>query len=369
VSPEVVRGEPYEACFDSGETGAVGTVSLMVIDNDGAVFFSATTTDIVESPAGSGVYCANRTAPDILGHYSLVWSLDGTYDPASIGIEDLFVVAATVTVPALPALSGDSLSGPCSAWTTAEDVFACCSADDVASDPDMYNDAVDAASQLLYELSGRQFLGTCQKTVRPCNTGCGCNWQVLSRGYVVWGGDRWSCDGVACGCSPASRILLSGEPVRSIIEVKIDGVAISPDEYRLDQYRYLTRKNGGQWPSCQDITVDDTEEGSFSVEYTYGKDPPLAGQSAAAELACEIYQACDSGFEGDCVLPTGVSSITRQGITIERNAFASWGRDFGGTWRTGLPLTDLFLNAYNPTGQRRRTTFMTPGRRAYPLNT
>src|SRR3546814_8017420 len=39
--------------------------------------------------------------------------------------------------------------------------------------------AVDQASQLLYELSGRQFAGTCQKTVRPCNTGCGCNWQVL----------------------------------------------------------------------------------------------------------------------------------------------------------------------------------------------
>ncbi len=368
MSLEVVRGEPYEACFDSGLAGLVGTVSLMVIDNDGNIFFTATTTDIVESPPASGVYCANRIAPDILGHYTLVWSFDGTYDPASVGIEDLFVVAATVTVPPLPSLDGDGLSGPCSAWTTTEDVFACCDSDDVASDPDMYEQAIDQASQLLFELSGRQYNGTCQKTVRPCNTGCGCNWQILSRGYVVWGGDSWACDGVACGCSPASRVLLSGEPVRSIIEVKIDGVAISPTEYRLDQHRYLTRKNGGQWPSCQDITIDDTEVGSFSVEYTYGKNPPLAGQAAAAELACEVFKACASADMADCVLPAGISSIVRQGITIERNAFASWGRQFG-VWRTGLPLTDLFLNAYNPSGARRRTVFMTPGKRAYPLNT
>jgi len=367
VSLEVVRSEPYEACFDSGIAGLVGTVSLMVIDNDGAIFFSATTTDIVESPPGSGVYCANRTAPDILGHYTLVWSFDGTYDPSSVGIEDLFIVASTVTVPPLPLLGGDSMAGPCSAWTTAEDVFACCSADDVASDPEMYEDSINQASQLLYELSGRQFLGTCQKTVRPCNTGCGCNWQILSRGYVVWGGGGWACDGVACGCSPAARVLLSGEPVQEIIEVKIDGDVVDPSEYRLDQHRYLTRKNSGSWPACQDITVDDTEDGSFSIEYTYGKNPPLAGQSAAAELACEIYRACTMGSD-ECALPAGVSRITRQGITIERNAFASWGRQFG-TWRTGLPLTDLFLNSYNPGGLRRKPTFMTPGRRAYPLNT
>lgn len=368
MAVEAFSGASFETCFESGETGLVGSVSVQVIDNDGAVAVAPSTAGIIEFPAGSGIYCANRTAPAPLGQYSIVWSRDGSYDPFGLGIDDLVVISATAEVPPLPALSGDLLSGPCSAWTTTDAVFACCDADDVASDPEMYEGAIDQASQLLFELSGRQFLGTCQKTVRPCNNGCGCNWQVLSRGYVVWGGGGWACDGVACGCSPASRVLLSGEPVQEIIEVKIDGDVVDPSEYRLDQHRYLTHKNGGQWPSCQDITVDDTEEGSFSVEYTYGKNPPLAGQSAASELACEIYKACASADMADCVLPAGISTISRQGITIERNAFASWGRQFG-IWRTGLPLTDLFLNAYNPTGARRRTTFMTPGKRAYPLNT
>lgn len=367
MSVEAVSGASFEACFDSGEPGLAGSVSMQVIDNDGGVAIAPSTAGIIESPAGSGVYCVNRTAPIATGHYTVVWSKDGTYDQYGIGIDDLFVVSAFAEVPPLPSLSGDLLSGPCSAWTTTEDVFACCSADDVGSDPEMYEVAIDQASQLLYELSGRQFAGTCQKTVRPCNTGCGCNWQILSRGYVVWGGGGWSCDGVACGCSPASSVLLSGEPVQEIIEVKIDGVVVDPSEYRLDKKRELTRKNGGSWPACQDITVDDTEEGSFSIEYTYGKNPPLAGQSAATELACEIYRACTMGSD-ECALPAGVSRITRQGITIERNAFAAWGRQFG-SWRTGLPLTDLFLNAYNPGGLRRRPTFMTPGRRTYPLNT
>jgi hypothetical protein len=90
------------------------------------------------------------------------------------------------------------------------------------------------------------------------------------------------------------------------------------------------------------------------------------GVAAAAELACEIYKSCEDDVE--CVLPAGVSRIQRQGITIERNAFVAWGRQEG-IWRTGLPLVDLFLNTYNSAGIRKRPTFVTPGRRVFPLNT
>ena len=47
--------------------------------------------------------------------------------------------------------------------------------------------------------------------------------------------------------------------------------------------------------------------------------------AAAAQLGCEIYKAC-SGAEssGDCALPSGVTRVTRQGITIEKLAFTTW---------------------------------------------
>jgi hypothetical protein len=153
-------------------------------------------------------------------------------------------------------------------------------------------------------------------------------------------------------------VKLSGYPVRRIDEVKIDGAIIAESEYRLDERRYLTRKNNGLWPSCQDMSVDDTESGSFSITYSYGIDPPQIGRDAASQLACEIYKAC-SGEE--CALPSGVTRVTRQGITMERTFFQ---RDLAtGAWRTGMPFVDAFLNASNPHGILRSPTFWAPGPR------
>ena len=140
---EVVRGEEFEVCWESGETGQAGSVALMLIDNDGDTVWTFDTSDIIETPASSGIYCANRTAPVEVGHYTIIFSIDGTLDPGSISTTDLFVVA-TSSSTSLPPLDGDDLSGPCSAWTTSEDVFACCSAD-VGSDTSVFDDAVDAA--------------------------------------------------------------------------------------------------------------------------------------------------------------------------------------------------------------------------------
>lgn len=93
--------------------------------------------------------------------------------------------------------------------------------------------------------------------------------------------------------------------------------------------------------------------------------------AAAAQLACEIYKACADVTSGDCVLPKGVTRVTRQGVTIEKLAFTSWGyigknnRGFAPGWRTGLPLVDAFLNAYARSGLVRRPVFWSPGKRQY----
>jgi hypothetical protein len=267
--------------------------------------------------------------------------------------------------------------GPCTAWTTVEDVAACCGAA-VGTNAGLYAQAVTAASQLLFELSGRQFAGLCTETVRPCADGCGC-WQWITwpaspgvpqfpygLGWGLWGTAGWGwgyqgCDDV-CGCAPLSRASLPGFPVDSITEVKIDGVVIDPSEYRLDEWRFLTRLAAADgepqfWPSCQRLDLPDTEQGTWAVTYDFGQSPPVLGVLAANKLACELFKLCDTG---ECSIPLqGLTQINRQGIEIRRAPFVSWAMQKG-VWMTGLMEVDAFLSAYNPGGHRRPPSVWSP---------
>lgn len=368
----VEQSDSFEAIAEFGIAGLVGTVALQILDNQGNVSVASSTAGIIESPALSGFYQATRTAPAAIGQYSIVWSEDGSYSENHVVIDDLVVVttgSGDALPPLLPIGPGPQAQmGPCNAWTTNEDIAACCNVE-IGSDFDLFDEVASAASQVLFELSMRQWAGTCSQTVRPCQTDTPCGFQVLSRGHVIagdywWSGSDW---GVACGCTPLSKVTLAAYPVREILEVKIDGVTLDPSEYDLKDHRNLVRMNGGMWPACQRIDLEDTEEGTWSVRYSYGQNPPWIGQMAARELACELYKGCNAELALECSLPSGVTRVTRQGITIERNPFTAWGRQ-GGIWRSGLPYVDLFLNTYNPSGVRRRPVMVTPGRRTYPLS-
>jgi hypothetical protein len=254
----------------------------------------------------------------------------------------------------------------CTPWIDGEDVLACCNVE--ASSGALFDTVAEQASEILFEISGRLFPGECSKTVRPYCDPCYCGYQVLSRGHVVgpwdWGYPlSYLCDTCLVACSP-SLVKLSGYPVTEITEVKIDGAVLAATEYRLHKHRFAMRLNDARWPLTQDLTLPDTEDNTWSIAYTYGASVPSIGQSAAAQLACELYKACDPTAGSNCVLPTGVTRITRQGITIDRLAFTSWAfKD--GNWRTGLPLVDAFLSAYNPSGLLRRPVFWAPGKRQY----
>ena len=87
----VAPGSSYEAVFAAGIAGLTGTVALGLLDNVGGVTDELSTAGIIETPDGSGVYAATRTAPDEPGQYTLLWSLDGTTDPDQVSIDDLIV--------------------------------------------------------------------------------------------------------------------------------------------------------------------------------------------------------------------------------------------------------------------------------------
>lgn len=275
--------------------------------------------------------------------------------------------------PTLPA-------GPCTPWATADDVFA--SQGGAPDDIDVNAD-IEAASWLLWSMSARQFSGGCQQTVRPCRTGGGC-WGIAgpeSNGVnlAIAGADWWFGWGLggwgwyngegfaACGCSALSQVTLDGYPVTGIVEVVIDGETIDPDTYRLDANRYLVRQgqdaNGNlHWPSCQNLERPAGQPGTWTVEYQYGTPPPALGVLAAAELALQFYYARTGS--ADCVLPSGVTKVVRQGITIERLVPM-----FEKGQRTGLVLSDAFLAGSNPNGLRRRPAVMSPGVPRYPRRT
>jgi len=366
----VEAGQPFEAVYAHGGSGLVPGIEVAIFDGDGNIVFGPTAANITEEMVGIiplGVYTWNAPgAPLSTGQYTIIWSPDGSWNALTNSTADELVIVAVGSTGVLPPLpppaDGGIRPGPCTAWTTSAAIAACM---DVPNS-NVYDDAIAAASEILYELSARRFPGLCERTVRPCQTaGMFCGIQTLSRGYVVlppdwgWNGVSWGMD---CGCTPLSSVELAGRPVRDILEVVIDGVVLDPGEYRLDGQQYLVRMNGGRWPACQRLDLEDTEVGTWSVTYEYGQAIPLIGQMAARDLAFEIYKSCDAtDTEGDCELPEGVTRVTRQGITYELPALISWGRDFTGIWRTGLTLVDAFLNAYNPRGLQRRPILYVPG--------
>lgn len=281
-------------------------------------------------------------------------------------------------MPAFPKLDG----GPCTPWIDAEEVFGA-SGITLTDDVDV-NDATAAAQGVLFAQSGRQFAGSCIGFVRPCRLGCGYG-SVDGGGAGVnlalagadwwfgWSGGSWGWYGGAdvgasCGCEPLSEVKLAGYPITGIKEVLINGEVVPADEYRLDRNRYLVRLNDPDsgdrrfWPSCQDLARPDGANHTWSVEYFYGAPPPAAGKLACAELAVQFYLAM-SGSE-DCILPIGVTKVTRQGVTIERLVpLFSAGR------ATGLVLVDAFLSSYNPSGLRRRPAIASPGFPRFPRRT
>jgi hypothetical protein len=264
-------------------------------------------------------------------------------------------------------------TGTCEPWTDAEAILGCCSVN-LGTDVDL-DQAAQLASDLLYEISGHRFPGICETTVRPCasKTSCWADWVPPWHWPYQWFDGPWGLSSFAwhagrdCSCQPLSKIRLAGYPVREIQEVSIDGIVLDPAEYALRTDRYLIRMadaegNPQRWPSCQRMDIDEGI-GTFFVHYRYGLAPPLAGQLAAAQLACQIAAACP-GDDAECEIPAGTVRITRQGLTIDTQQLGLW---LIGSMRTGMPLVDAFISTYAGQRRQRRTALAVPELDPWPV--
>lgn len=371
----VAPGASYEAVVDWGVTGLVGALGLTVFDNEGNITVARLSAGIIETPAGSGVYSRpGNVAPAVLGQYTLLWD-NGAETPGNVATDSL-TVTYSAPGPPVPAPPGSAM---CSAWINGADVAAC-GPDDlgVGTDYSLLDGVAADASWLLFMLTAQKYPGVCTATVRPCRDTCTCWGFPNGNGWQWWwgydsvGGWWWQnrTNSYRCGCGPESTIRLAGYPVLSIESVTISGEVVDPGTYHLVNYRDLVRKDDPgppvvhrRWPACQNVTLDDTEPGTFAVTYTWGGLPPDLGLKAAAVVAREIWKACHPDEFGDCELPARVTKVVRQGTTYERVTTVA------SMWRsgsTGLPLVDAFIAVANPNGAARRPMIWSPDLRRYP---
>ena len=161
--------------------------------------------------------------------------------------------------------------------------------------------------------------------------------------------------GNTCSCNRVPEVILPS-PVSRIVEVKVDGSVLVTGgvDYRVDDHRMLVRLGGLDWPRCNNLLLDDTQPGTWSVTAEYGEEVPVSGRLAMGELACELLKAMAGQ---DCRLPPGVTQLIRQGITISYPDVGQLLKE----GRTGLYLVDLFLSAENPFGNKQRA-------RVYPID-
>jgi hypothetical protein len=222
------------------------------------------------------------------------------------------------------------------------------------------------ASRILWRMSGRRWAGIQVVTgLRPCHRYPGWYgprvpvdpWATydghppLAYRYgppLWWGVSHWC--GATCGCVWSEVDMAPYAPVRSVEEIRVDGATLDPAKYVVLDGHLLARTDGGVWPLSQDLTLPDTEPGTWAVDLTWGQEPPPDAVQAAAVLAAELALALNpSSSGGECELPARVQSITRQGVSM---LMADPMTYFDGG-RTGLYIVDLFLASANPEQRRR----------------
>jgi hypothetical protein len=233
-------------------------------------------------------------------------------------------------------------------------------------------EAATAASDVLYELSGKTFTGNCGPvTVRPVSrptdvdtrawgaTLSTVGW-VASQGFASAYGS-FNPGVVAHYGSLEPPTIILPYPVTKIEQVKIDGIEIPETEYELRDFRSLVRirptgstvpKARYGWPTSQIMDLPDTEPGTFSVTYLFGNPPSAAGILAAKKLA-EVYALGEMMGDG---YPKRITSMTRQGVS----AMITDVMDLVMKGGAGIYEVELFLNAYNPHRLQRQSMVWSP---------
>lgn len=216
-------------------------------------------------------------------------------------------------------------------------------------------EAAQAASFLLWAMSGRRFNGVTTITERYACAKRAYRMGPSSKNYAATliNGEAYNvpvadfdqyAELVSDGLAPESRIKLRGRPVTQIHAIRSrDGKIIDPSTYYLVDHSTIQAVAGVPWTPC-----------NIEITYSYGTPVPVAGKMAARTLALEFAKLWAG--DDDCALPQRVTSIARQGVSYTLLD----SQDFIAELRTGVYAIDLFLKSVNPDGAKARARVFSP---------
>lgn len=293
-------------------------------DDDGPPVFTIDYGDGVVVTGNAGVAVAHvYTSP---GQYTIT----ARAEPVASGdTVDADAVVVTVRAPnAFPVLDNDG--GVCVPWFTADDI---CGTGDTTQAQLLAASAVLVATRWINDATGGRWSGPCTAFVRPptgTNTGCS--------------------PGTRNRRDPIDLSLWLPAPIREVVEVRVDGVAVDPKWYYLSGNK-LHASTGYDdedsplipWPT-QNRDRQYGAVDTWDVTVVHGSGPPETLVEAAKRLASELVKQCCGA--DDCALPPNAASVSRDGVTISF-------QPPGGPVMTGIRFVDAQIALYGPNGYGR----------------
>lgn len=188
--------------------------------------------------------------------------------------------------------------------------------------------------------AGAYYLAPAGAATGPFNPYVGADGQYRNEAH------RWGCE-----CDD-TRIINLPTVVGGIEYIQIGEDTLPATAYRVDDGNRLVRQDGQGWPLRQDMWALAGEEDTFTVSYYAGIMPTRLHKFAAGVLAREFLKS-QTGDKG-CRLPTGTTSVVRQGTSVTIDPLLAAGM------RTGIPEVDQVVMSINPYGLKNKSRVYSP---------
>lgn len=287
--------------------------------------------DVIRDGVGQYHYDWEVSRQAVVGEYAVTWTAEmpGDSQP-SMGFEVIDIERNLV-----PAY-----------WGCDWPIDPACETDEWAAFSDEVRErAVSMASATLSRLTGGR-VTACVTTVRPDLRGRFCGSGGWRSGYL-WGSQYTRTLTSYAGTLDARNVRLPA-PVGRIVEVEVGDAVIDPAMYEVrgNDLVWLGSVDSIPWPGVPEMYAPLGAPNTFAVHYINGYEPDGNAAYAVGLLALEFARACTKPAK--CRLPAGVTSIVRQGVTIEVPSGAFPGG------MTGLREVDNFIAQWNPNGLTQR---------------